>query len=462
VIVIDPPGAAPSDRIFVISNWYTLDSNTMSGVGPNTIIAFNGLGWPHTPRIDLSQGDTVHWRFVNVSSLEHPLHLHGAYFRVDAKGDGHADTIYASQDRRMAVTELVLPGSTMSMTWSPLHSGNWILHCHIASHMTRRELFEADRRMPASTTMSAMPHDEAHLQHMAALVIGIRVRPHGPPDPVLPVSQQFRLLVRSKANVYGEYPGYGFVLGDSRAAQMRDSFSAPGPTLELIRGQRVSVTLVNQAHEPVAVHWHGIELESFPDGVPGWSGSGATTLPHVMPGDSITVRFTAPRAGTFMYHSHSNEMQQISSGLYGAIIVREPGAKPDSAEHTLMFSDDGPVINFIKRSPPVLLNGKMNPDTIDVHAGHPALLRLINIRTENSTQFALEQDGAPVLWREIAKDGAALSAHQIRTLPATLISGPGEIHDMEITPLKPGIMILRYLAQVGDSTTTQRAIIRVR
>jgi hypothetical protein len=97
-----------------------------------------------------------------------------------------------------------------------------------------------------------------------------------------------------------------------------------------------------------------------------------------------------------------------------------------------------------------------------VHAGHPALLRLINIRTENLTQFALEQDGAPVLWREIAKDGAALPAHQIRVLPATLISGPGEIHDMEITPLKPGIMILRYLAQVGDSTTTQRAIIRVR
>ncbi|MDB4909307.1 MAG: multicopper oxidase type 3, partial [Gemmatimonadetes bacterium] len=334
-IVVDPPGATPSDRIFVISNWFTIDPKTMSGLGPNAMLAFNGLGWPHTPRIDLVQGDSVHWRFVNVTGLEHPLHLHGTYFRVDARGNGESDSIYAPENRRMAVTELVLPGQTMSMTWAPLHSGNWIFHCHIASHMTRREFFEADRRMPASTMTSApMSHDESHLQHMAALIIGIRVRPRGVQEAVLPVSQQIRLLVRSRANVYGEDVGYGFVRGDSPAAAMRDSFSVPGPTLELTRGKRVAITVVNQAHEPVAVHWHGIELESVPDGVPGWSGSGATTMPHIMPGDSLTVRFTTPRAGTFMYHSHSNEMQQISSGLYGAIIVREPGAKPDSAEYT--------------------------------------------------------------------------------------------------------------------------------
>jgi FtsP/CotA-like multicopper oxidase with cupredoxin domain len=162
-----------------------------------------------------------------------------------------------------------------------------------------------------------------------------------------------------------------------------------------------------------------------------------------------------------MYHSHSNEMQQIASGLYGAIIVREPGAKPDSAERTLLFSDGGPVISFIKNAPPVLLNGKANADTIDVAAGRPTRLRMINIRTEALTQFALEEDGAPVLWREVAKDGAALPPHQSREQPATLTSGPGEIYDMEIAPAKPGIMILRYLGQVGDSTTTQRAIIRV-
>jgi len=459
-IVIDPPGATPSDRIFVISEWYTIDSTTVSGLGPNAILTFNGLGWPHTPRIDLTQGDTVHWRFVNVSGLDHPIHLHGAYFRVDGKGDGKVDSTYASEDRRLAVTELLPAGRTMDMTWAPLRSGNWILHCHFASHMTRSELFESDRRMPASTAMSAMPHDDQHMKHMAALVIGIRVKPRGPQEAVRPVSQQLRLLVRSKANVYGEYAGFGFVRGDSPAAATRDSFSVPGPTLALTRGERVAVTIVNQAHQPVAVHWHGIELESFPDGVPGWSGSGATTLPHIMPGDSLTVRFTTPRAGTFMYHSHSNEMQQISSGLYGAIIVREPGAKPDSDERTLLFSDGGPIVSFFAPGPPVLLNGKLVADTIDVPVGKPTRLRLINIRTENLTNFALEQNGTPVQWRPIAKDGADLPAHQSLARPALLTSGPGEINDFEIAPANAGTMILRYVGQPGDSTTTRRAVIR--
>ena len=460
VIVIDPPGATPSDRIFVISGWYTIDSSTVSGLGPNSVLAFNGLAWPHTPRIDLAQGDSAHWRFVNVSTLDHPIHLHGAYFRVDAKGDGQVDSTFAPDDRRLAVTELVLVGQTMSMTWAPLHSGNWILHCHLASHITKPDYFESDRRMPSTAAMAAMPHDEPHMQHMSGLVIGIRVRSHGKQEPTQPVSQQIRLLARSRANVYGQYVGYGFVLGDSPAAAMRDSFSVPGPTLELTRGKRVAITIVNQSYEPVAVHWHGIELESFPDGVPGWSGSGKTTLPHILPGDSLTVRFTPPRAGTFMYHSHSNEMQQISSGLYGAIIVREPGAKRDSAERTLLFSDGGPTVSFFKDAPLVLLNGKAVPDTIEVPAGRPTRLRLINIRTENLTDFALERDGTPVEWLAVAKDGADLPPRQRHEHPAQFTSAPGEINDFEITPSKPGIMTLRFEGQPGDTTTTQRAVIR--
>ena len=460
VIVIDPPGAVPADRIFVISVWDTVDSTTVSGLGPNAVLAFNGLGWPHTPRIDLSQGDTVHWRFVNMTSFQHPLHLHGAYYRVDAKGDGHVDSTYAPEDRRMAVTELMFGGQTMSMTWTPVHSGNWLLHCHFASHVTGREFLESDRRMPVrDSTSPPMPHDDAHLQHMAGLVIGIRVHPRGKQEVLAPVSQQLRLLVRSRAKVYGDYAGYGFVLGDSPAATMRDSFSVPGPTLELTRGKRVAITIVNQAHEPVAVHWHGLELESYPDGVPGWSGAGATTIHHIMPGDSLTVRFTPTRSGTFMYHSHSNEMQQISSGLYGAIIVRDPGAR-DSSERTLLFSDDGPVLKLTDNGPPPLLNGKLVADTIDVPAGTPTRLRLINIRTEFSTEIALEQNGALVPWRVIAKDGAALPTPQIHERPATQIIGAGEIYDVEIAPAQTGNMTLRYLGTPGDSTTTRRTVIR--
>jgi FtsP/CotA-like multicopper oxidase with cupredoxin domain len=460
-IVIDPPGATPRDRIFVISGWATLDSTTVSGLGAGATLAFNGLAWPHTQRVDLVQGDTMRWRIINATALPHPLHLHGSFFRIDAKGDGHADSIYAPEDRRTVVTELVLPGQTMSMTWSPVHSGNWVFHCHIASHASSRDYFNVDHHMPSPMVAASVAQDKEHLSHMGGLVIGVRVKPRGPKIPEQPISQSIRLLVRSRANVYGQDVGYGFVRGDSPEAAMRDSFSVPGPTLELTRGKRVAITIVNQSHEAAAVHWHGIELESFPDGVPGWSGSGATTMPFIMPGDSLTVRFTAPRAGTFMYHSHSNEMQQISSGLYGAMIVRDESS-PAEDERTLLFSDDGPFSNFFVIGPPTLLNGKLHPDTIEVRAGQPTKLRLINIRAENSIDMTLEKDGAPVLWRMVAKDGATLPLHQIRERSATLTTNPGETYDFEITPDKPGTLILRYDPTPGDSTSGTRAVIRVR
>ena len=49
------------------------------------------------------------------------------------------------------------------------------------------------------------------------------------------------------------------------------------------------------------------------------------TAPAIAPGDSFEARFTPPRAGTFIYHTHIDDIRQPSSGLYGAIIVLEPG-----------------------------------------------------------------------------------------------------------------------------------------
>jgi FtsP/CotA-like multicopper oxidase with cupredoxin domain len=45
----------------------------------------------------------------------------------------------------------------------------------------------------------------------------------------------------------------------------------------------------------------------------------------IKPGGSFVVRFTPPRAGTFMYHTPLNDEAQISSGLYVPLIVVEPG-----------------------------------------------------------------------------------------------------------------------------------------
>ena len=54
-------------------------------------------------------------------------------------------------------------------------------------------------------------------------------------------------------------------------------------------------------------------------------------------GHEFEARFTPPRAGTFMYHTHMNEVEQVEAGLSGPLIVLEPGQVFDPArDHVVM------------------------------------------------------------------------------------------------------------------------------
>ena len=81
----------------------------------------------------------------------------------------------------------------------------------------------------------------------------------------------------------------------------------------------VEITVVNHLTEATAIHWHGMELDSYYDGVHGWSGVDRRLAPMIEPGGTFVVRFTPPRAGTFIYHTHLHDYRQLSSGLYGPI-----------------------------------------------------------------------------------------------------------------------------------------------
>src|SRR5688572_22912208 len=96
LIIVDSAGVKPDprERFFAITMWGSRDPAVESGINANSLFAFNGRSWPRTERFELTQGDSAHWRFVNISSFDHPLHLHGFYFRVSARGDGNRDTLY--------------------------------------------------------------------------------------------------------------------------------------------------------------------------------------------------------------------------------------------------------------------------------------------------------------------------------------------------------------------------------
>ncbi len=443
VIVVDPPGAHPADRIFVISLWGTIDSTSPSGLG-RTTMAINGLSWPHTERLDMVQGDSAHWRVLNLSVLPHPMHLHGFYFRTDAKGDGARDTLYPASAERLAVTELLLPGQTMAVAWQASRPGDWIFHCHFAGHLSK--LVALDTWRGELDTMATMQHMADGPHQMFGLVLGIRIAPSGQPAVAATAARALRLLVREKSGIYGANPGYAFVLGGS-ADDSSGAMPVPGPTLVLKRNEPVAVTIVNQSRDHAAIHWHGIELDNgYADGVPGWSGNADSRLPAIAPGDSLTVHFTPPRAGTFMYHSHFNEFQQIPSGLYGAIVVTDSThPAPGARDRTFIFSDGGPTTNVISGPfPPVVMNGESKPKPVELQAGSTYRFRLINIRGDAMLLLSLTQGGRPASWQIVAKDGADLPLGQVATDPAALLFAPGEIYDVEFTPASAGELALNF------------------
>src|SRR5690606_37846533 len=143
------------------------------------------------------------------------------------------------------------------------------------------------------------------------------------------VGRRLDLHIGMRPDVFDGEPAYGFVLQESPRPPAPDSVHLPGRPLVLHRGEPTEVVVHNNADVALGVHWHGLELESWADGVPGWSGGPGDVRPAVAPGDSFAVRMTPPRSGTFMYHVHSEPGHQLAQGLYGPFLVLEPGATWD-------------------------------------------------------------------------------------------------------------------------------------
>ena len=108
----------------------------------------------------------------------------------------------------------------------------------------------------------------------------------------------------------------GEVLRGRRDA-VRESAGNLGPTLELHRGERVRIEVVNRAGAETVIHWHGMIVPDSADGHPHQA---------VRSGESYTIEFTVVNpAGTYLYHPHPHRItgRQTYYGLSGLLIVRE-------------------------------------------------------------------------------------------------------------------------------------------
>ena len=441
--IVDPPGTVVPDRVFVIGTWRDRHLAQESFDVP----VINGKSWPYTERLEYALGGEVRWVWLNPSGNVHPMHMHGSYFQVLSMGDAeHSDPLPPSQIRDVS-TNFMAVGGTMTTLWKPERTGRWIFHCHILTHV--------------SPETSAFHHEDMHgggqhtdpLNHMSGLVIGITIvaRNGTPVQHKQPKAERTLQLLIAKDKSNPKKYTYS-VLEPGHATQ---TGGGPGPTMVLTRNQPVTIHITNQLDEATSVHWHGIELESYYDGVPGWGGDGPRVTPMIMPGKSFDAVFAPPRAGTFIYHTHMSDMSQLSSGLYGALIVVPEGTKfqPES-DKVFVLSRNGK-----RKDGELLLNGSTAPASLELHAGVRYRLRFIDILANNSIVINAVQDGKSVEWIPIAKDGADFGSVQSVATPASFTIAPGETYDFAFTPEKSGEIEFRYDLILLDEHVRQLATV---
>jgi FtsP/CotA-like multicopper oxidase with cupredoxin domain len=93
--------------------------------------------------------------------------------------------------------------------------------------------------------------------------------------------------------------------------------------IEAVEGERVRIYVTNRLPVATSVHWHGIYLPNGMDGV------GGLTQPYIQPGETVKYEWTLRQHGTFMYHSHHDEMTQMGMGQIGMFVIHPRHPAPE-------------------------------------------------------------------------------------------------------------------------------------
>ena len=262
----------------------------------------------------------------------------------------------------------------------------------------------------------------------------------------------------------------------------------PGPVLEFTEGEYAVIYVKNNMDVETSVHWHGLLLPNFYDGVP------YLTTPPIKPGTTFKYEFPLKQSGTYWYHSHT--MLQEQSGVFGSIVIKpkEKTLNYDK-ELVLMLSDWtnekplnvlrnlkrgnewygmkkgtatplnqviargalGAQFNFWKQRmegadiadvyyPAFLINGKERIEYPEFKAGEKVRLRIID--GSASTSFWMTFGGeTPTL---IAADGLdVVPVKKNKTFIAV-----AETYDFMVTIPEEGKLEFRITAQDGSGTAS--------
>lgn len=262
----------------------------------------------------------------------------------------------------------------------------------------------------------------------------------------------------------------------------------PGPTLEFTEGEYAIIYVKNEMSVETSVHWHGLLLPNFYDGVP------YLNTPPIEPGHTQKYEFPIKQSGTYWYHSHT--MLQEQSGVYGSIVIQPKEKVLDYDKELVLVLSDwtnekpmnvlrnlkrgnewysikkgtatplnqviargafGAQLNFWRQRmegadiadvyyPAFLINGEESIDYPEFKAGEKIRLRMINGGA--STSFWMTFGGEiPVL---VSSDGLdVVPVERNKTF-----IGVAETYDFIVTVPKEGKMEFRITAQDGSGTAS--------
>ena len=182
-----------------------------------------------------------------------------------------------------------------------------------------------------------------------------------------------------------------------------------GPTIEVVEGDRVRIYVTNKLPEATSVHWHGIFLPNGMDGV------GGLTQRAIPPGETFKYEFTLWQHGSYMYHSHHDEMTQMALGLMGLLVIhpREPSGPPPDRDFAYLLSEwklmpgtHRPDPNEMRDFNLLTLNGRCFPgtapmvvktgDRVRIRIGNLSAMDHHSIHFHGHTWWVTETDGGVI------------------------------------------------------------------
>ncbi len=206
---------------------------------------------------------------------------------------------------------------------------------------------------------------------------------------------------------------------------------SPGPTIEVVEGDRVRIFVSNKLPEHTSIHWHGQRLPNGMDGVSG------LTQKAIAPGKTYVYEFVARRPGTFMYHPHADEMTQMAMGMMGFWVTHPKTRHPQisTVDRDFCFLLNAFDIEPGSATPKIMTmldfnlwcwNSRVFPgiDTLNVRQGDRVRIRVGNLTMTNHPihvhghEFEVTgTDGGPVprsaRWPEVTTDVAVGQMRQI-------------------------------------------------